>query len=98
MLMTEKVNKNLTYNSVDCCSLLDKTTVAKSRAKKGITTEESDRYNIQDGKTLSQVCNGSADICGRRYDEVTFPGTHNSMSYESGSVFEGGWYNPKSTI
>lgn len=26
------------------------------------------------------VCNGSPDLCGRRVNEVVFPGTHNSMS------------------
>jgi hypothetical protein len=28
----------------------------------------------------SDACNGSADLCGRRLDEVVFPATHNSMS------------------
>lgn len=26
------------------------------------------------------VCNGHAELCARRYDEVVFPGTHNSMA------------------
>jgi hypothetical protein len=29
------------------------------------------------------VCNGSADLCDRRLDEVAFAGSHNSMSAES---------------
>ncbi|HVQ30171.1 MAG TPA: hypothetical protein VMV21_11355 [Vicinamibacteria bacterium] len=29
---------------------------------------------------VSDACNGSSDLCGRRLDEVVFPGTHNSMS------------------
>jgi hypothetical protein len=34
------------------------------------------------------VCNGRADLCGRRLDQVTFPGTHNSMaSVEGGFLF-----------
>jgi hypothetical protein len=29
---------------------------------------------------VSDACNGASDLCGRRLDEVVFPGTHNSMS------------------
>ena len=29
---------------------------------------------------VSDACNGAPDLCGRRLDEVIFPGTHNSMS------------------
>ena len=36
------------------------------------------------------VCNGSELLCDRPLDEVTFPGTHNSMSAAS----ERGWYFP----
>ena len=28
----------------------------------------------------TDACNGSADLCGRRLDEVVFPSTHNAMS------------------
>ncbi|CAG8556558.1 908_t:CDS:2 [Ambispora leptoticha] len=28
------------------------------------------------------VCNGSADLCDLRYDQVTHPGTHNSAAYD----------------
>src|SRR5262249_26520371 len=28
----------------------------------------------------SGACNGAPELCGRRLDEVVFPGTHNSMS------------------
>ncbi|MFA6448669.1 MAG: hypothetical protein WCX65_04305 [bacterium] len=28
----------------------------------------------------AQACNGSADLCGKRYDEVTYAGAHNAMS------------------
>jgi len=28
----------------------------------------------------SDACNGASELCGRRLDEVVFPGTHNSMS------------------
>ncbi|MFN7952523.1 MAG: phosphatidylinositol-specific phospholipase C domain-containing protein [bacterium] len=30
------------------------------------------------GAHAATVCNGRAELCGRRYDEVTFPSTHNS--------------------
>lgn len=32
------------------------------------------------GATRERPCNGSADLCGRTLDQVTLPGTHNSMS------------------
>jgi hypothetical protein len=31
-------------------------------------------------RLASNACNGAAELCGRRLDEVVFPGTHNSMS------------------
>ena len=34
-------------------------------------------------------CNGSLDLCDRRYDEVVYPTTHNSMSNA-----EDGWTEP----
>lgn len=36
-----------------------------------------------------QVCNGHAELCDRHFDEVAFPGTHNSMSSE-----DDGWAVP----
>jgi hypothetical protein len=36
----------------------------------------------------ADLCNGSADLCDRRLDQVVFLGTHNSMSAAS----EPGWY------
>src|SRR5262249_22019023 len=30
------------------------------------------------------TCNGSADNCAKRYDQVTFAATHNAFSYASG--------------
>jgi hypothetical protein len=33
-------------------------------------------------------CNGSAELCGRRLNEVVFPGTHNSFAASE----EPGWY------
>lgn len=36
-------------------------------------------------------CNGSADLCDRRLDEVAFAGSHNSMS----SATEPGWFFPE---
>jgi hypothetical protein len=32
------------------------------------------------GPLVSDACNGAPELCGRRLDEVVFPGTHNSMS------------------
>jgi hypothetical protein len=29
---------------------------------------------------LSDACNGAAELCGRRLDEIVLPGTHNAMS------------------
>ncbi|MDQ2701003.1 MAG: hypothetical protein M3Y23_06710, partial [Actinomycetota bacterium] len=37
-------------------------------------------------------CNGSADLCDRPFNEVTLPGTHNSMSNA-----EEGWTKPNQT-
>lgn len=34
-------------------------------------------------------CNGHMELCTRRFDEVTFPGTHNAMSNA-----DDGWFNP----
>ena len=36
-----------------------------------------------------EACNGHPELCARRLDEVTFPGTHNSMSNS-----DAGWYFP----
>lgn len=33
-------------------------------------------------------CNGSADLCDRRYDEIAYPATHNSMS----AADQPGWF------
>ncbi len=37
--------------------------------------------------TVERTCNGSVELCERRLDEVTFPGTHNSMA----ALHEPGW-------
>lgn len=37
-------------------------------------------------------CNGSTELCGRPFDQVTLPGTHNSMSNA-----EEGWTKPNQT-
>jgi hypothetical protein len=37
------------------------------------------------------ACNGSPQLCDRRYDQVTFPGTHNAMS----AADEPGWFLPE---
>ena len=29
---------------------------------------------------MSDACNGAPELCGRRLDEIVFPGTHNAMS------------------
>lgn len=34
-------------------------------------------------------CNGSLNLCDRRYDQVTLPGTHNSMASEDAGFFRG---------
>lgn len=36
------------------------------------------------GRGEPQVCNGSAASCPRRYDQVTYAGTHNAYSYAAG--------------
>jgi hypothetical protein len=40
-------------------------------------------------RSMPGACNGAAALCGRRLDEVTFAGTHNSMSDASQ-----GWFKP----
>ncbi|WP_332644683.1 hypothetical protein [Aeromicrobium sp.] len=40
------------------------------------------------GVTPSSQCNGHAELCDRRYNQVAFPATHNSMS----AADEPGWY------
>ena len=40
-----------------------------------------------EGRSI-EACNGHAELCDRRLDEVTFPATHNSMSAAS----EPGWF------
>jgi len=39
----------------------------------------------------SQACNGFVVLCGRRYDQVAFPATHNSMT----AADESGWFFPE---
>ncbi|SFB93158.1 hypothetical protein SAMN04487968_102342 [Nocardioides terrae] len=39
----------------------------------------------------SEGCNGHVELCDRRYDEVAFPATHNSMAAAS----EPGWFFPE---
>jgi hypothetical protein len=38
-----------------------------------------------------EACNGHVELCGRRYDDVAFPATHNSMAAAS----EPGWFFPE---
>jgi hypothetical protein len=38
--------------------------------------------------TGTQTCNGHVELCARRYDEVAFPATHNSMA----AANERGWF------
>jgi hypothetical protein len=45
------------------------------------------------GRSSDIVCNGSQELCDRRYDEVVFPATHNSMSNASE-----GWLLPSSDV
>lgn len=40
------------------------------------------------GPVATNACNGHVELCGRRYDQVAFPATHNSMS----SADEDGWF------
>ncbi len=40
------------------------------------------------GEAAPSSCNGAATLCGRRLDEVLFPGTHNSFAASA----EPGWY------
>jgi hypothetical protein len=40
------------------------------------------------GHAAGSSCNGSAELCGRRLDNVAFPGTHNSFAASD----EPGWY------
>jgi len=42
-----------------------------------------------DGGALDPKCNGHQELCGRRFDEVAFPMTHNAMSNA-----EAGWSIP----
>jgi Short repeat of unknown function (DUF308) len=37
----------------------------------------------------TSACNGSPELCDRRYDQVSFPGTHNAMS----AADEPGWFH-----
>jgi len=34
--------------------------------------------------TPPSVCNGHAELCGRTYDAVTFPGTHDAYATHAG--------------
>lgn len=43
------------------------------------------------GVAPRQGCNGHAELCSRRYDQVAFPATHNSMAAAS----EPGWFFPE---
>ena len=36
----------------------------------------------------SLPCNGHASLCGLRFNEVTFPGTHNAGTGEEGRMFK----------
>ena len=40
------------------------------------------------GTPAARSCDGSASLCGRRLDEVVFPGTHNSYAASE----EPGWH------
>src|SRR5215471_3110579 len=42
-----------------------------------------------DGSGRPMVCNGHTELCDRRFDQVAFPGTHNSMSNQ-----DEGWLIP----
>jgi hypothetical protein len=47
-----------------------------------------DHHLTASGAAASAACNGHVELCDRRYDEVAFPATHNSMAAAS----EPGWF------
>src|SRR5690554_2078143 len=44
------------------------------------TEQPSERQDVPEVTEIPETCNGYEELCERRFDEVTFPGTHNSMS------------------
>jgi hypothetical protein len=48
---------------------------------------------LPEAPALTNACNGDASLCGRRLDEVVFPGAHNSMSSA-----ELGWMIPNQEL
>ena len=42
---------------------------------------------------VPDTCNGSVELCDRRFDEVSYPTTHNAMSTE-----DEGWVNPNQYV
>lgn len=45
--------------------------------------------DVPEVTTIPEACNGHAELCERRYDEVAYPATHNAMSAAAE-----GWYIP----
>ncbi|KAG0197842.1 hypothetical protein BGX28_008653 [Mortierella sp. GBA30] len=47
-----------------------------------ITTAPSNSKVAAAVNSTNMLCNGRADLCDLRYDQVTYPGTHNSAAYD----------------
>lgn len=50
------------------------------------------REDVPEVTEIPDTCNGYAELCDRPFDEVAFPGTHNSMSND-----DDGWKLPNQT-
>src|SRR5699024_10522164 len=50
------------------------------------------REDVPEVTEIPDTCNGYAELCDRPFDEVAFPGTHNSMSND-----DEGWKLPNQT-
>lgn len=69
-------------------SLRLRTVLAAYLALAGCASEPSPGDKKQEEPPISE-CNGHAELCDKRFDQVVFPATHNSMS-----SFEDGWGAP----
>ncbi len=57
----------------------------------GIGAVPTDRAVPVAAADAGTACNGHAELCGRRYDDVAFPATHNAMSAADAT----GWFIPE---
>ncbi|KAF9963547.1 hypothetical protein BGZ65_002452, partial [Modicella reniformis] len=54
----------------------------ESQTRKNITKPRIPFKSLAVVNSTTMTCNGRSDLCDLRYNQVTYPGTHNSGAYD----------------